>query len=1199
MTRGSGTKRTWLAAQFLWISVWPCLGLSPSGPIVVNGQTGTVIDGLKITSTAGDCIQIVNSTNITIRNSEIGPCGGNAVNITGGTGIAILDSYIHPETLSEGCCDHNDGILAIGPSNLLIQGNVIAYGESNIEIQGGNAVKIVGNFLLNPRGEQGGAALRGQNFQCGTTSATIGPCVNVVFENNYALSSLDTTTYLYPEATADSIRFANTKGILATGNYIEGGHSESGCGLNADKAANGVQFLSNALLDTGQCGIAVNDGTNQRVDSNKVLNRNPVVGAGNTAISVSQVYGVTGACSNVLVSNNIATEYLTDGSQSGFLNGKAPFDCAPLTLTSNIFGPAADSYLTPVDQAFPTPSIPPQPKDCVAASPYSTQAAWLPCGATLGPPVINSVVNGASFLPGNASGAFLTVFGSNLSATTRTWAGPDFNGDQLPLELDGVSVTVNGLPAYVAYVSLNQANVLVPDDPTIGQVEVQLTNAMGTSNAISANKAQFSPAFFTVSSTNAAALHADGVSIGPVAPAYRGETIMLFGTGFGLTKPPVPTGRIVRQAEPLANQVTVTIGGQPAHVTFAALTIAGEDQINVTIPDQLQDGNQALVASIGGAHTQPGIFILVQNGIPALVSLSPSSATSGGAGGALTITGANFVSGATATLNGVTHVTTFLSSTQLSIPLLPSDLATSGSYAVVVTNPFHGGSSNALFFSVTTPSAAAIPASFFGIHVSHGADDFPLPIKYGNYRNLASQQVWSNINSCPVSPATCQADPTQSVFDFSTLDSILAGVKSAGVNDVMFTLGFTPAWAAASISTSVNCSNLPTNCILPPDINPDGSGTNAIWDNWVRNIAAHVNNATWLETHAHVKYWEPWNEVFTDLSMSDCCSEQSSTGTYAQHLRLTEDTRCLTSGTGTIHNYPSAGFSTTCSEYLGAHGYQAIDSSAKIVMSSAAPGPFGDFELKFASNFLYCNDNPKKDLGQTTSCTWSGGLNWMSEAVDVINFHVYLQGFQPEQALPTGSAQNWPVAVKALLSAADKAKPLWNGEGSCGNPGPGHLWSEDNYGMAGFVPRFQALMWSAGFAVNMWYQYNYDQPSPWCPLANSGQILPAGTAFTTTYDWLVGSTPVNSPFCSNAGTIWTCPVTKANGAPAELIWDSQYGPGGTTQPANCTNSSNPTICGNTSYTVPSTYTRDWVDIQGNVHAFQPIVTLGAVPILLE
>jgi Abnormal spindle-like microcephaly-assoc'd, ASPM-SPD-2-Hydin/Right handed beta helix region len=348
---------------------------SPSGPVVINGQDGTVIQGLKITSTTGDCVQIINSTNITIQNSEIGPCSGgtsaNAIRINGGNGINIYDSYIHPETLNaRGCCDYDDGIFAYGGvQNLLIQGNVIAYGESNIEVQGGAAVNIVGNFLLNPRGP----FPRGQNFQCWEAGGGGAPCSTVTVNNNYTLSSTDTTKYLYPENQEDSINFGFTNGAIAQSNFITGGHSASGCGLIADESANSMQFKSNLLLNTGQCGIGIADGTNQLVDSNEVYNTTPVTGAGNTAIYAWSQY--TPACGPTTISNNIADEIRADGTHSGYWDGSG---CS-VTLSGNTFSAPADTLLTPTSTVFLPPLIPPQPKNCVVTSPYSTQTAWAPC----------------------------------------------------------------------------------------------------------------------------------------------------------------------------------------------------------------------------------------------------------------------------------------------------------------------------------------------------------------------------------------------------------------------------------------------------------------------------------------------------------------------------------------------------------------------------------------------------------------------------------------------------------------------------------------------------------------------------------------------------------------------------------------------------------------------------------------------------
>ena len=347
--------------------------VTPSGPIQISGQNGTVVENLHISNPSGDCVVISNSTNVIIRRSEIGPCGGNGVKISGGNTIAIYDNYIHPEKpLATSCCDTHDGVFAKNTSTISIQGNVIAYGEANIEVSSASAVTAMGNFLLNPIDSNpslpADGQSRGQNFQAWGNNS------NITVANNYALSSTDTSKYLFAENQEDSINFGLTSGIIVQGNYITGGHSSSGCGLIADDQANGAQFLNNTVLDTGQCGIAIADGTNQLVDSNRVLNRTPVLGGGNTAIYVWKQYAAT--CGPVTVSNNVATEIRSDGTQSGFWNGGG---CEPVTLTSNTFNAAAQTLLGSPSQTMPPPKIPPVPKDCVVVSPFTNNTSLPAC----------------------------------------------------------------------------------------------------------------------------------------------------------------------------------------------------------------------------------------------------------------------------------------------------------------------------------------------------------------------------------------------------------------------------------------------------------------------------------------------------------------------------------------------------------------------------------------------------------------------------------------------------------------------------------------------------------------------------------------------------------------------------------------------------------------------------------------------------
>jgi hypothetical protein len=87
---------------------------------------------------------------------------------------------------------------------------------------------------------------------------------------------------------------------------------------------------------------------------------------------------------------------------------------------------------------------------------------------------VNSVVNAASYQPAIASGGFVSIAGSGFGNSSRSWTSSDFSGTNLPLSLDGISVTINGKAAYVEYISPIQINAIAPDDDTIGQVQVQV-----------------------------------------------------------------------------------------------------------------------------------------------------------------------------------------------------------------------------------------------------------------------------------------------------------------------------------------------------------------------------------------------------------------------------------------------------------------------------------------------------------------------------------------------------------------------------------------------------------------------------------------------------------------------------------------------------------------------------------------------------
>jgi uncharacterized protein (TIGR03437 family) len=229
-----------------------------------------------------------------------------------------------------------------------------------------------------------------------------------------------------------------------------------------------------------------------------------------------------------------------------------------------------------------------------------------------------NVVSSATYAAGPVSpNSWVTVYGSNLGVTTRSWADGDILNGGIPFSLDGVSVvlTLFGAPrlAYVGYVSPTQVNFLLPSDLAATATTVMVRNPAGASTpvpiTVQANAAQC----FTLDGKNVWALHANGSFVGKVgllpslttAPAAPGETVTVYGTGMGPTTPALIPGQLPTAAASLNTLPKVTIGGNDATVVSAGVVpgAAGMYQLNIQVPPNAPDGDQTLVVQVGTAST--------------------------------------------------------------------------------------------------------------------------------------------------------------------------------------------------------------------------------------------------------------------------------------------------------------------------------------------------------------------------------------------------------------------------------------------------------------------------------------------------------------------------------------------------------------------------------------------------------------------
>jgi virginiamycin B lyase len=244
----------------------------------------------------------------------------------------------------------------------------------------------------------------------------------------------------------------------------------------------------------------------------------------------------------------------------------------------------------------------------------------IPTGVTVTPPTITEVANAEGDAPIIAPNTWVSIKGSNLAQAgdSRIWQGSDFVNGQMPTQLDGVSVTVNGKPAYVYYISPTQVNILTPPDAISGSVQTQVTNNGAMSATFTAQAQAESASFFIFNGgPYITAVHLNGSLIGPATlypgystPAQPGETIVIYANGFGPTSTPVVSGSSA-QSGSLSPLPVIRIGGTGATVTFAGLVAPGEFQFNVVVPSSLANGDQPVTAMYNGSTTQAGTLLTV------------------------------------------------------------------------------------------------------------------------------------------------------------------------------------------------------------------------------------------------------------------------------------------------------------------------------------------------------------------------------------------------------------------------------------------------------------------------------------------------------------------------------------------------------------------------------------------------------------
>lgn len=246
------------------------------------------------------------------------------------------------------------------------------------------------------------------------------------------------------------------------------------------------------------------------------------------------------------------------------------------------------------------------------------------------PPSIsdNGVITASAFgaYRSAAPGSYLEIYGSNFADVTRSWEGADFTAaGRAPTSLEGVSVTVGGQRAFVNFVSPNQVNVQVPSTVALNTTLPLVLTARGqVSQSIplqirTRQGGLLAPAAYRVGERQFVyAVRSNGEAISPTNGVSPGETIILYGSGFGAVSPFSFdfAGQIVPAAYELPSNARVEfrIGGQLMTPRYQGLIpgLVGVYQFNMDVPMGLAAGDQRLEATQAGTAIEQTLWIRVR-----------------------------------------------------------------------------------------------------------------------------------------------------------------------------------------------------------------------------------------------------------------------------------------------------------------------------------------------------------------------------------------------------------------------------------------------------------------------------------------------------------------------------------------------------------------------------------------------------------
>ncbi len=664
--------------------------LTVTGTGFINGvslATAFSASGITVNSTT-----FVNATTLTVNVTISGAAttGTHTITLTNGDGSTATSGSIFTVNAAPTITGVNPASLDQGATsqNLAVSGTGFINGGSLATAFSGTGITVNSTTFVNATTLTVNVTIAG-NATVGarTISLTNGDGSTATSGAIFTVNAAPTITGVNPASRGQG---ATSQNLTVTGtNFINGGSlatAFSGTGI----AVNSTTYV-NATTLTVNVTIAGNAATGARTIS--LTNGDGSTATSGAIFTVNAAPTVTGV--NPASADQGATGYSLTVTGTGFVNG------APLASAFSGTGITVNST-TYVNAATLTLNV------------------TIAGGAATGTRTI-TVTNGDGGVA--TSGSIFTVNGAptvtgvnpaslDRGATSQnlTVSGTGFiNGASLSTAFSASGITVNST-TYVNATTLT-VNVSISTSATLGTHTITLTNGDGSTAT--------SGAIFTVN----AAPTVTGVNPASLDQGATSQNLTLTGTGF------------VNGAS-----LATAFSGTGVTVNSTTYVSATSITVNVTIAGNATTGTRTITLTNGDGSNVTSGSIFTVNAAPTVTGVNPASLDQGATSQNLSVTGTNFINGASLLTvfsgTGITvNSTTYVSATSLTVNVTIAGNATTGTRTITLTN---GDGSAATSGSIFTVNAAPTITAVNPTSRGQGAAIQNLTVTGTNFINGAS-----------------------------------------------------------------------------------------------------------------------------------------------------------------------------------------------------------------------------------------------------------------------------------------------------------------------------------------------------------------------------------------------------------------------------------------------------------------------------